>query len=209
MEVMSVAIDRELEKVICADTFGNVVNHDWRRYNCGGYALGTYTWYLPHNRFENREVNDFIGGNEYNDLLDQYYDGEIDVEDGAYADLCNMRAEYFVDTMVKRGVCRRIESESELRSGERLVAFRASVDDFHYIRKMSNGEWTHKMGAWEIGVMDEYDVMNAPIWECSLPYGGNTILLAVSIAAEQMVGKGKGNDDEYDDEDAYDDEGND
>ncbi len=147
-------------------------NHDNRRnlrntqrdkFNCGGYALGTFSWYCPHSESDGR--------------------GRLCIYDYSFSN----REEAWVKTMYSvsnmildfEGRIRMIKDLSQLNKlTERVVAFRLSSDgDFHYIRKNLNGRWYHKRGAspsiWE---MSEHEVFHTN-W-CGR-YDGPIVLLAI------------------------------
>lgn len=86
-------------------------------FNCGGYALNVFTWYLPFDR--RNECWDF-------DHIERHV---------AY-----MLKEF-------GGRLRLIECESNANLYERVVFFRGCSWDFHYVWKGKNGHYYHKMGA--------------------------------------------------------------
>ena len=138
----------------------NVRNTPKRNYNCGGYALGTFSWYCPHNE----EDDTFFG-----------YDYSFDTQEEAW-----VKTMYAVSKMILdfEGNLRMIKSLNQLhKNTERVVAFRLSSDgDFHYIKKTKNG-WRHKCGAsYYIRRMSEHDVFNTN-WNGR--YDGPIILLAI------------------------------
>lgn len=96
----------------------NIKNTTKCTYNCGGYALESFNWYLP--RLNGDDVCRVYG---------------TTVEDCVRAmeeDFPNLR---------------RIQEISELKENEYAVAFRLSDYDFHYIKRARNGHWYHKMGS--------------------------------------------------------------
>ena len=95
----------------------NIRNTEKFDYNCGGYALESFSWYLP--RHENIPV-----GREYDSTIE---------------DCVKVMMEDFPNLRV-------ITSVDDLRENEYAVAFRLSDDDFHYIKRARNGHWYHKMG---------------------------------------------------------------
>ena len=113
------------------DNLRNHKNTAKNTYNCGGYALGTFSWYCP-----NREEDDDFFG----------YDFGFYNEKDAYRKTMYAVAIMAQDFM-ERGF-RIISATNELEKDEYAVAFRLSSDgDFHYIRRMNNGIWYHKRGA--------------------------------------------------------------
>ena len=138
----------------------NVRNTPKRNYNCGGYALGTFSWYCPHNE----EDDTFFG-----------YDYGFDTQEEAW-----VKTMYAVSKMILdfEGNLRMIKSLEQLhKNTERVVAFRLSSDgDFHYIKKTKNG-WHHKCGASRyIRRMSEHDVFHTN-WNNR--YDGPIVLLAI------------------------------
>lgn len=139
----------------------NVRNTPKRNYNCGGYALETFSWYCPHG-----EEDDTFSG----------YDYGFDTQEEAW-----IKTMYAVSKMILdfEGNLRMIKSLKQLhKDTERVVAFRLSSDgDFHYIKKCSNGVWHHKRGRSPmIWTMREEDVLHS-VW-CGR-YDGPIILLAI------------------------------
>lgn len=125
-------------------------------YNCGGYALETYSWYQPHEKGRHLHYG-------FNTIEEAY-------ETTMYA----------VATMVKEfeGKIRMLKNIKELdKENERVVAFRISSDgDFHYVKKTSRG-WQHKMGGSpEIRKMRSKEVFSK-MW-CDR-YDGPIVFLAI------------------------------
>ena len=96
----------------------NVRNTEKRVYNCGGYALESFSWYIP-------ELNG----------------DSVCRADGTTVDDCVQAM------MIDLPNLRRIQTLDELKENEYAVAFRLSDYDFHYIKRASNGHWFHKRGA--------------------------------------------------------------
>ena len=96
----------------------NIKNTEKQVYNCGGYALESFSWYIP----------SF---------------GREPVHRAEKATL-----EGCVETMLKEFPnLRVIQSLDELKDNEYAIAFRMSDHDFHYVKRASNGHWYHKMGS--------------------------------------------------------------
>lgn len=138
----------------------NINNTPKENYNCGGYALGTFSWYCPH-----AEEDDSWGS----------YDYSFDTREEAW-----IKTMYAVSKMVLdfEGKLHMIKSLDQLNEAtERVVAFRLSSDgDFHYIKKGLNG-WYHKCGASRyIRRMSEHDVFYTN-WNNR--YDGPIVLLAI------------------------------
>ena len=125
----------------------NESNTAARTYNCGGYALRTFSWYTPYTKFEDEL--------DYLEDLYNKIDDSIEVE--------NIMLKRWTDFMLKEmSDLRIIHSFSELNSNEELIAFRGSfifnryitdndiwkadVDfDFHF-RVFRDGHWMEKNG---------------------------------------------------------------
>lgn len=104
----------------------NSRNTDLDDYNCGGYALGTFNWYLPFaDLSESTNTLYFRRRMSVNEIV-RYYANYILLDFGARI--------------------REIQSVEELKVGERAIAFRAGVDDFHFCVRGKNGVWYHKPG---------------------------------------------------------------
>ena len=95
----------------------NIRNTEKRFYNCGGYALESFSWYLP--RHDNTPT-----GRDYGSTIEDCVEAMLE-------DFPNLRV---------------ITSIDDLRENEYAVAFRLSDCDFHYIKRARNGHWFHKMG---------------------------------------------------------------
>ena len=95
----------------------NIKNTTKCTYNCGGYALESFSWYLPR-----------LNGDD------------VCRADGTTIEDCVKAMEEDFPNL------RRIQEISELKENEYAVAFRLSDYDFHYIKRARNGHWYHKMG---------------------------------------------------------------
>ena len=101
-------------------------NTDLEDYNCGGYALGTFNWYLP-----------------MSDLSETTWrlveDRKMSVDE---------IAQYYADYILKdfEGYIRRIQDLKELKKDEQAIAFRVGEEDFHFCKRGKNGVWYHKPG---------------------------------------------------------------
>ena len=95
-------------------------------FNCGGYALETYNWYLP--------VEGLRQASRY---FDSWYDED--------------REEVLEDTvkhMLKefKGKLRIIQNVEELKDNEYAIAYRIGDGDFHFAKRNKKGVWFHKRG---------------------------------------------------------------
>ena len=102
--------------------FRNIRNTRKDYYNCGGYALGTYSWYCPNDDGWDSSM----------------YDDSYTMEE---------RTQFAVDYMLK-DFCdlRVIKTLEEVTENEYAIAFRIGEDDFHYMVKKGN-QWYSKAGA--------------------------------------------------------------
>ena len=141
----------------------NLQNTDRSTFNCGGYALGTFSWYCPHS--DEDENASFWG-----------YDYSFDDKEEAW-----VKTMYAVSQMVLDfgGRLRMIKELSQLHErSERVVAFRLSSDgDFHYIRRADNGQWYHKRGR----SPDILHIREREVFETNWcnRYNGPLVLLAI------------------------------
>ncbi len=141
----------------------NLKNTQRHTFNCGGYALGTFSWYCPHSE----EDEDRFWG----------YDYGFSNREEAW-----VKTMFAVSKMVLDfgGKLRMIKNMEQLHRDERVVAFRLSADgDFHYIRRETNGRWYHKRGGSpDIRPMTKAEVFG-DCW-CNR-YNGPMVLLAIKI----------------------------
>ena len=135
----------------------NIRNTDKSQYNCGGYALGLFNWFIPWTE----EHDKTIGWD--------FYHNETEKEE--FIRIC-------VNYMTENLPIRVISSISELKKREYAVAFRLSEDDFHFMKRGFNGVWYDKQG-WLpfINTHKEKDVLNKKNWYDR--YDSEIILLAV------------------------------
>ena len=98
-----------------------------KSYNCGGFALNTFTWYRPM------------------DMYDYLYYFDTPAENHQKIEEC---AEAILNQFPD---IRRITDLSQVGKGEYAIAFRITSsildDDFHFIRRGRNGIWYEKMGS--------------------------------------------------------------
>lgn len=127
-------------------------------YNCGGYALGLFNWYLPYPQEMRNEIS-FFGMWEY-----------------SYRKTMKIMVNYMVDTLPVRVIksLKHLDEETEY-----CVAFRLSESDFHYVKRYRQGVWYHKMGgSYHIQRMEEEEVFSKKGW-IDGKYNSNIVLLAV------------------------------
>ena len=144
----------------------NIRNTPKAAYNCGGFALGTFSWYCPHN-----------------EKIDKEYGGNYYCFNEADALAITKRS---VETMLSdfAGRLRVINTVTEANlQSEYVVAFRIAPneDDFHFIRRGCQGNWYHKLGGREtIEQMDELEVFSEDWVFDSMHYNGPLVLFAVT-----------------------------
>lgn len=99
-----------------------------RAYNCGGFALKTFSWYCPMGRNDRDLIT----------LLDRF--------DSDYMAVLQYTVDYMLNDF--KGKLRVIQSLDELQKNEEAVAYRIATNgyDFHYVRRKKNGSWYGKMG---------------------------------------------------------------
>lgn len=130
-------------------------------YNCGGYALRTFSWYCPCEDKEN-DGNYFIANNEEElELITQKCIKKM------LKDFSGLRV---------------IGNLKELEKNEYAIAFRigGEYDDFHYCVRKTNGHWYQKCGACPIEKVSKNYVFNE-IWQDPFRinrYIGRVVLLA-------------------------------
>lgn len=131
----------------------DVSNTDRQEYNCGGFALETFSWYIPYD------------GDDYFELVD-YYDEDL-----------SLVTEHCVNHMLNEvpGL-RLINAVSDARKDEKVVLFRVGPTDFHYV-KYEDGEYLHKIGSTPIMSMSEEEVYSRA-W-CYGKYNGEIVIFAL------------------------------
>lgn len=157
-------------KVLLRNTGCEVMTTWTTSYNCGSFALGIFDrWYRPYNPYD-------VSGCAVHEWQEDYDEGVI-----TYDECCNGIADIMIDYMVSTlPNVRAIAHSSQLKEDEYLVAFKAAYDDFHYARRMDNGEWFHKMGYTDIEKISEDDVYDDGWWEeFACEYCGDLRFLAV------------------------------
>lgn len=140
-----------------------------RDYNCGGYALGTYDWFVPYSCSHS----------------DEYLEDDVEKfwrESGYNIDDYNIMAERCVNEMIYyfNGKLREIKKVSDAKADERVIAFRFGAGDFHFMIKGRKGhQWHSKIGlSNSIDTFSEEYVMSDPDW--GNIYFSDTYLLAMS-----------------------------
>ena len=137
----------------------NIHNTSKLDYNCGGYAFGTFNWYLP--------------------FRDEAHEIPLVFRTQAQAE---KYTQHCVDEMLyefRERRLRTIVGLGCLEADEYAIAFRISYDgDFHYVRRHTNGNWFHKCGAdTQIRQMSKEEVFSEN-W-CNGRYNGPLVLFAI------------------------------
>ena len=144
----------------------NRKNTERNQYNCGGYALETFSWVLPCDTEEEcEELYDF-------DMWEYDYD-EDDFNESA-----ERGAEWMLANVPN---LRRVDSpDAELEENEWLIGFKVGAGsgdgDFHYIKRTPSGRYYHKPGANRVRRMSKKEALSDN-W-CDGKYTSRTIWLA-------------------------------
>lgn len=133
-----------------------------RTYNCAGYALETFSWYLPIPECEEEELEDYDWGS-YDELKRH-----------------RLSLEFVNQILVDFPDARLIDSLDEVdEEDEYAFAFRVGIDDFHFIKRGANHTWYEKRGNSPcIFRITEHDVFNSN-WDDGR-YNGPIFLFAKS-----------------------------
>lgn len=109
----------------------NINNSAKRHYNCGGYALGTFSWYWPgRTEEEHDEIMEYAEAEDWNNAL----------ELAAYAIVSELHGW----SVVPIGLV--MERKYSPKDYE-VVALRFCDDDFHFWKLGRNWNWYDKMGS--------------------------------------------------------------
>lgn len=138
-----------------------------REYNCGGYALGLFNWFLP---WATEDEGKYCQGN----LLDWLFDLQTFDHEKVEKQLVHTVA-YMIGFF--KGRLREINSIEELKSDEYAIAYKMGNDDFHFAKRMSNGVWYHKMGGTPIRRIPK-EIVFAEEWDGGRYYS-RTVLFAM------------------------------
>ena len=150
----------------------NESNTDDYDYNCGGYALKTFSWYCPYEFDE--DTHPYDSNLDWMESL--LYQNGLTIEEATEEILwgnVNKMLEDFAEKL------RVVQKDEHLKADEELIAYRLSVMkdekwveemDFHYA-VFREGKWKHKLGrdkirpfkfteeSWETS----YFIYNSPI----------------------------------------------
>ena len=127
----------------------NRSNTDTDAYNCGGFALGTYSWYLPYRLDEQMDIYD-----RWADIqmwLDAAEDADNTADNIIARAAIHTCVVSLLNLFVKRILedfpsVRRVQTFEEIKSNERIILFRTGADDFHFIVSFDHKHWWHKYG---------------------------------------------------------------
>lgn len=137
----------------------NIRNTSKLDYNCGGYALGTFNWYMP--------------------FLDE--ESHISLEFGSYEEAATLTSHCVKCMLIefRERNLRLIPSLDCLEENEYAFAFRIASDgDFHYVRRHTSGKWFHKQGAGSIIYQMTKEEVFSESW-CNGRYDGPLVLFAI------------------------------
>lgn len=133
-------------------------------FNCGGYALGTLDWYSPYSNY-------------YDSMEEMIYDENgYEINGVEYQD---SMVEYMLNTLDNVRIAK---DEYDCGKDERIVAFRCGEDDFHFVRKESDGTFTHKPGSHAIEPMTREQFYDPRGWD--FRYDGPIVFLAIADKEE-------------------------
>ena len=136
-------------KTVLEDTNNSLIYADKWDYNCMSYALGVYDDWL--------EPTAFIHS----------FDKEDEIDYERMADIFRLCCEELEE---KFAVRRLTDPYVELAANERMIAFRIGANDFHFVRRNSDGVWTHKPGCNYIREMSEDELLSKYWCESSRAY---------------------------------------
>jgi len=128
----------------------NVRNTNKSLYNCGGYALDTFNWFMP------------------------YDENIFDSKKRHQQEMVDYMLNLFSDKL------RLINSLDEIGKNENAIAFRCGNNDFHFMIRKDNKIWYHKRGSFsKIERISKEDVFNDGWKSNGLNYDGKLYLLAL------------------------------
>lgn len=102
----------------------NILNTSKGEYNCGGFALGIFAWYLP--------------------LPNKFHDRYYSMVNKSLRLTLIYTSRYIVKEISD---IRIIKNISELTKDEYAIAYRIGLGDFHFMRRATNGKWYEKCGS--------------------------------------------------------------
>lgn len=133
----------------------NAFNTDQCYYNCGGYALGTFSWYLP----SHTPRTWGLCKSWTPEHIVEVTKAAVEIMLHDFADL------------------RLIKDLRQVQRDEYAIVFRVSSDgDFHYCRQDGKKKWTHKPGNTAIRRISERYIFGCEAW--SGRYNGPLVMFA-------------------------------
>ena len=151
-------------QTVLKDTNNNIISADQYDYNCMSYAFNIFDEWLVLDSF----TSSYIWGEE-TDCVDYEYLAKV------FFDCCQ--------ELIDRFNARRLMSVDDvIGEDERMIAFRIGGDDFHFVRKNSDGTWTHKPGSNYIREISEDELLSSS-WSDyrQFPYVSEIAFFAVKM----------------------------
>ena len=125
----------------------NRYNTAIRNYNCGGFALGTYSWYEPFDESERYDVYEEWDNLEQIAYEISRHDGNESFNRACYFSCIELLTRRFTNHILKDFPnCRVVDELEEIHPDETIVLFRVGVNDFHFIVSFDHKHWFHKCG---------------------------------------------------------------
>lgn len=119
----------------------NRSNTDTDAYNCGGFALGTYSWYVPYRSDEQMNIYD-----RWADIQMCLDADNIDARVTAHTYVVSLLNLFVKRILEDFPSVRRVQAFEEVKPDERIILFRTGADDFHFIVSFDHKHWWHKYG---------------------------------------------------------------
>ena len=127
----------------------NRSNTDTDAYNCGGFALSTYSWYVPYRSDEQTNIYDRWANIQM--CLDVAEDADniadrIDARETVHICVVSLLNLFVKRILEDFPSVRRVQTFEEIKPNERIILFRIGADDFHFIVSFDHKHWWHKYG---------------------------------------------------------------
>lgn len=163
----------DLDDILNKNNSRNIRNTNKHTYNCAGYALGTYSWYVPCN-------------GEGDNLWSLFQEMATDIDDeddleNIYEHIYEIAHTTLMRDFAHRNI-RPICDVKDRRENETVIAFRFCLFDFHFMKLGKNGVWYQKCGGREeIETLSADDVFD-DIWISGIDtYDSSIYLYALSL----------------------------
>lgn len=162
-----------LDDILNKNNSRNLRNTNKHTYNCAGYALGTYSWYVPCN-------------NEGDNLWSLFQEMATNIDDEDDLDNIYQHIYEIAHTTLMRDFAHRnirpIWDIKDCKENEMIFAFRFCLFDFHFIKLGKNGVWYQKHGGCkEIETLTADEVLH-DIWSNGIDdYDSDIYLYAMSL----------------------------